>query len=285
MNSRTLFGPLGVSIIALIALSLVVFAQVPGVIGAALTPGVEQVALDKEINSLVKEHKAKRKVYEGRFEGRSAFYAPEPPRDDPRETHDEPPLPQRDAGAASSYSGPLRPQGLHGDKVVFASGNNAVILKVGETKQGVRLVSIDGPFSVSVAWTAPPTARDLYSEGTYSLRIWEWPGGLISSIPPQPGMGAEIIVPPPDLQQGDPRDNGNDPRDMMRRRAEEVERRNRERDENAEEDEEVVEEEVAEEEVIEDEGAGDEDVPDETGDDGDGDGNNGGPSNHEENAR
>jgi hypothetical protein len=275
MNSRTLIGPLGISIVALVGLAVAVIAQVPPMVTAMFTPGVEQVRLEERIDALVKEHKKERHLYEARFEGRSAFYEPEAPPPERTFTDEAPPPDPELSGPAPNYGGSLKAVAVR-DKVGFMSGSTVVWLAPGESRQGVRLVRIDGPFWVTVAWKAPANDRYIYEEGEYQIPVFEWPGGLFSTVPPAPGAASDIVVPPP---TGDVEGAGRDPRDpreMMRRRQEEVDRRNREADDESDEDEEVIDdEEVDEEEVIDDEEVDDSEVDEaeESGDDdGDGDG-------------
>jgi len=271
----------------------VLIAQVPPLVASVFTPGVEQAALGERIDTLVSQHEKERGLYAARFEGRSAFFEPERPPDPvvPRGTEEK--VDQQDTGPAPNYSGPLKAVGVS-DKVAFASGNTVVWLREGESQQGVRLVRIDGPFWVTVAWTAPATERYRYAEGEYQIPVFEWPGGLFTTVPPEPGAASEIVVPPPvpdDEGAGRNPRGTNDAREMMRRQAEEAARRNREREADEEEaeedsgegDEDVIDEEEVDEEEVDDDGDGMEDdgevdeveettEDDETGDDGDGDG-------------
>jgi len=270
MTGRTIFGPLGVSLLAVFALAVVVIAQVPPLISAVFTPGVDQIGLDDRIDLLVGQHKEERATYTARFEGRSAFFEPDPPRNLPTQNNSTPPPPPEPTGAATTYAGPLKAVAVS-DRVAFASGTTVFWLREGEERQGVRLVRIDGPFWVTVAWTAPATDRHIYAEGEYQIPVWEWPGGLFTSVPPEPGMASEMVVPAAPSNAGSPRGNPNDPRDMMRRRAEQGERGNRERD--SDEDEEEVDEEDAgddeevidEEEEVDDGDAEDDGDPDDAG--------------------
>ncbi len=176
MNPRAIMGPLGVTLIGLTVVIIGVAVQIRPLLAAVALPGDTDEALSDRIAVVVKRHENESNRSLDRIIGRSAFYAPDPPPPlPPRPSGPTPPPPvQRDVGPMTTYNGSLRnPVLILGDVVHFGTGGSTTRVKVGQTVQGVRLVAVNPPFSVQVAWTAPPTATERYAEGIYTLWVFE----------------------------------------------------------------------------------------------------------------
>jgi hypothetical protein len=91
-------------------------------------------------------------TYTGRFEGRSLFFDPPPPRPEPRPiVRDEPD--DRAPAPPAAYGGP-RIVAMFADEVWFADGRR---LRVGGEEDGsLRVVSVDSPWSADVEWRGAP---------------------------------------------------------------------------------------------------------------------------------
>lgn len=176
ISPRALFGPLGLTLAGLTVAIVGVVVQVRPVLSALALPADTDEALSDRITLVVKQHENESARSLDRIIGRSAFYAPDPPPPLPPRPPGPaaPPPVQRDVGPHPTYNGPLRdPVLLLGDTVHFGRSGTTTKVKVGQTVQGVRLVSVNPPYSVQVAWTAPATATERYAEGTYTLWVFE----------------------------------------------------------------------------------------------------------------
>lgn len=175
MNSRLLIGPFGISVLALAVIVIAVLAQTPKVFGVLRVAPTEDIDAKSRIEELAARQSDEVRLDAERFEKRSVFFTPpRPPTPPPPrvETPDPGPPPIRPAPAA--YGGSLKPLAILGDQVWFGDGpasSNTQTIKLGESRSGIRLVSIEAPWSVRVAWTAPGC-----EEGEYNLRIFETDG-------------------------------------------------------------------------------------------------------------
>src|SRR5690606_22289774 len=99
------------------------------------------------------------KTYQDRFNGRSIFYKPPPKvvyrppaKVDPPKI--ERPLELPKPSISATYNGPT-PFGFNADGVYFRSsgaGEPPLFIPVGEERKGIRVISIDPPWSVKVAY-------------------------------------------------------------------------------------------------------------------------------------
>jgi hypothetical protein len=237
MSSRTLAGPLGLSLVGIAVVGFTLVTQVPSLLAAAFAPAASGTAAGAtRLDTLVAEHGDDAALYADRWLGRSPFYpppAPPPPRVD--QAPDEPvQIEQRvHTQPGTPYTGPLTvANAIVGDEVWFVRGNEKIAIKIGETHQGVRVVRVNPPWSVTVAWTKPATATDKWPEGEYDLlvlpRFLMGPGTAMPFEPPNAPLDLEgSDAPPPDIDSGD---DDEDPRRPPRRPTRENTRENADED-------------------------------------------------------
>ena len=190
MNNKSLIGPLGISLIAIIVVAIALIVHLPPLVAAMIKPTANQADHHERVKLLVDRHAAETALFRDRFEGRSPFFIPDAPPPLPPEPTEPPPTPvQVDKGPHPNYGGSIQnPTAILGDTVFFKDGSDVKRMKPGEVQQGVRLVEIKPPYTVVVAWTAPSTPTARYEEGTYELQLMqstlERDGGPISLTPP-----------------------------------------------------------------------------------------------------
>lgn len=176
ISGRSFFGPLGISLAAVVVCIIIIATQAPALVSAALRPSVKGADSDVGVTALVARHGEEAELYRRRFEGRSAFFVPDPP--PPRAIGagaDVVPPDPVDAGKAPVYAGPLKLIGVS-DRAYFSVGGSkqqSVKLRAGESARGVRLLRIESANSITVAWTAPTTPMSRYTEGEYILVVRE----------------------------------------------------------------------------------------------------------------
>ncbi|MGI9014608.1 MAG: hypothetical protein ACR2GY_10215 [Phycisphaerales bacterium] len=184
-TSRTLLGPLGISMGAILICVIVVLLNLAPVLSTLFTTAPSEEDHQARIAKLSRDHQIELATYRDRFEGRSPFFVPPAP-PPVRGPDPEPPPPpvQRDMGAASAYAGPLTAPQLLADRVLFRNGSSTVGLLPGQSISGVRVVKVTPPVSVTVAWTAPSTPTAKYTEGEYDLPISRAGGSSFISLSP-----------------------------------------------------------------------------------------------------
>jgi hypothetical protein len=161
--------PLITSLVALAVTALILVGVLfPPLAVAMFTPGVQENQPQHEIARLVKQHDAQVALYRDRFDGRSVFFnppairkptPPPAPRDDTPIVKSEPSQPSGPPPAPRNYRGPT-PTAIIGDEVHFVGD---LRLKVGEEGDGVKVVSVDPPWSAELS----------YSGGTYTVPLFE----------------------------------------------------------------------------------------------------------------
>ncbi len=169
--------------IAAIAVATVVFAaNLPTLLGAVLSP---RLGDDKTV-SLLSQYLAVHDIdlvqYQERFNGRSVFFKPIPPRIASRPR----PEPVEIVKAPLEPPPPLIPEQYTGPSIVFVLGNevwftDGLRLSVGEEDQGVKVLSCDPPWTVRLA----------HAGGEYDVVLFERsvPGFETASREPQPTPG------------------------------------------------------------------------------------------------
>jgi hypothetical protein len=122
-------------------------------------------------------------TYRARFDGRSVFFKPDQPRPDMPERRPDPTptrieVPLSDIPATpSSYTGPTI-RALLGDTVWFHGG---LRVAAGEEAEGVRVISVNAPWSATVAYAGGEYDVPLFENLTPFFRD---PGADNSSPPP-----------------------------------------------------------------------------------------------------
>ncbi len=168
--------------IAAIAVATVVFAaNMPTLLGAALSPRLGDDETVSLLSQYLAVHDTDLAQYQQRFNGRSVFFKPIPPRIElPR------PVPVEIVEAPSEPLPPPIPAEYTGPSMVFVLGNeervtDGLTLSVGEEDQGVKVLSCDPPWTVRLA----------YAGGEYDVVLLErsFPGFETASREPQPTPG------------------------------------------------------------------------------------------------
>lgn len=170
INSRMLFGPFGLSLAAIVVIVIALIVPIPRVLGVLRATGGTGQDNDSRMVELIAQSSERLELDRERFEGRSAFFTPERPyvAPPPRQIEDTGPPPIQPA--ATNYGGSLKPYAILGDQVWFATSDsspNPTIIRLGGSAGDIRLIAINAPWTVRVAWSAPNS-----EEGEYDLRVF-----------------------------------------------------------------------------------------------------------------
>jgi hypothetical protein len=158
-------GPLTWSLLFIIVAVIAVVVALPALLGAIFSPGTGQAAVDTTFAELMTGHEDSLATYQARFNGRSVFFKPpQPPPAMPARTPDPTPViietpPTGIPATPSSYTGPTI-RALIGDTVWFHGG---LRVTAGEEAEGVRVISVNAPWSATVA----------YAGGEYDVSLFE----------------------------------------------------------------------------------------------------------------
>jgi hypothetical protein len=179
-------GALVASVVAVGVSAVVLTKGLGGVLGAAIAPSVGADEADP-LSSVTEDSAEFFATSRKRFEGRSVFSLPQPPvrrpriPDPPPRPPVEPPKDPPPPAIPTSYTGPAV-KGVLGDRVFFDSF--AAI--VGETRNGVTVISIDGPWKVRLGHKGGEYDVDLLKRPDEKfLRAAGPPSGSLAD-----GMGA-----------------------------------------------------------------------------------------------
>ena len=178
--------------IAAIAVATVVFAaNLPTLLGAVLSPRSGDDKTVSLLSQYLAVHDTDLVQYQQRFNGRSVFFKPippripPPPRPAPVEIVEVPQGPPPPPPIPEEYTGP---------SIVFVLGNevwftDGLTLSVGEEDQGVKVLSCDPPWTVRLA----------HAGGEYDVVLLErsFPGFETASREPQ-SMPGIVRVPEAD---------------------------------------------------------------------------------------
>ncbi len=164
MTRLTINVPVVASIVAIAIASLVMATQLIELAAAVLTPNPRLDATRARIDDYLVEHADSMKMYGARFDGRSLFFKPKPPRKPPRKIvqRDETPkpvAPPPKTGPPATYPGPSV-KFVVGDEVWFHDGLHA---SVGEEVDGVTIIASDPPWTVKLG----------YGGGEYDIKLFE----------------------------------------------------------------------------------------------------------------
>jgi len=156
-SAFTALGGVGkVAVVAAAAAAVVGVWGIGPVVSAAITPGLPGETAPAGEAEAEKARESMLAGYQKMIDGRSPFVTPEPPRvEAPDES--EPVIP-------TQYEGPPL-VGFLGETAIFApAGGEGVFLKPGMSGQGVRLVSIEAPWTVHVEYRGGQYAVNLFDE-------------------------------------------------------------------------------------------------------------------------
>ena len=187
--------PLLISAAAVVVAALVAMGQVPALFGALGTPRLAEDKTTALLDEYLADHEADLESYRKRFDGRSFFFKPRPPR---RERVVRAPTPRDDKPEEVKPAGP--PKSYTGPTIIFVLGNEVFFhgglrLRVGdEEKEGVTVIASNAPWSVTLG----------HAGGEYELPLFkrDFPG--LETRPraqrPTPGL---VLVEGPDESPAD----------------------------------------------------------------------------------
>ncbi len=165
MQAGALSRPMIAAAVALGLAALIVLYQVPQVFGALFAPGPGDDVTLATFAEYLERHAADAEAYRSRFDGRSLFYQPVRPKaaagppkvavkePEPEEAPAPPPIATRYTGPSILY--------VIGDEVGFHGTDRPIRVRVGEERDGLRVIAANPPWSVTVG----------YSGGTYEVEI------------------------------------------------------------------------------------------------------------------
>lgn len=159
---------------AAIAVAVWMFgSKLPALPSALFIEGLGNDETSAFLSEYVENHAVDLQTYQARIDGRSVFFLPPAPRDPIKikPVQEEklsgpppaPPTPPRYTGPSIRF--------LVGNEVYFHDG---LRIKLGEEKQGVRVLAVDAPWTVNVA----------HAGGEYELTVFErFHAGIIEEPP------------------------------------------------------------------------------------------------------
>ena len=199
-------GPLLWSTTSIVLMVLVLAFTLPSLLVATFGFGPGDPEIETMLSSLMTEHEEQMTTYQARFNGRSVFFTP-PPTPKPRpippiqlqeSQRSEPVKPKpTEAPVSKTYTGPSI-MGIFGEEVWFVGSSfqgEILRISVGEEKDGIKIISTNPPWSVTVQ----------YDRGEYEVHLFEIRDlGFDkppAEVPPPPGATVQIIT--PDDDRGD----------------------------------------------------------------------------------
>ncbi len=172
-----------VNIAAIVVATVVFAANMPTLLGAILSPRLGDDKTVSLLSQYLAVHDTDLEQYQQRFNGRSVFFKPIPPR---RELRLPPPPVEIVKGPTGPPPPPPIPEQYTGPSIVFVLGNevwftDGLKLSVGEEGQGVKVLSCDPPWTVRLA----------HAGGEYDIVLLErsFPGFETASREPQSTPG------------------------------------------------------------------------------------------------
>ena len=198
MNASRLPVALIVSAVAIVLMAVAVLAQIPATLSTAFMGVGEVETTDRNLEQLLERHRENMALAQERFVGRSVFFVPDPPPPPPRTVvvDDRPPPPPPGPGPApSQYAGPA-PSAIIGDVVFFGTGSPMLKIRQGESAQNIRVIEINAPWTVRVAWQGPGNVQ----EGEYVINLFhsERNVGLLTETRPPSRTPTGLREAPPD---------------------------------------------------------------------------------------
>jgi len=195
--------PLVLSAVFIAVAAITVLAQLPALLDALVTPRPGADPTQARLSEYLAGHDEDRATYRGRFDGRSLFVKPQPPRrervappppppDDDDKTPPPPPPPR-------TYEGPTIKFVL-GDEVWFHDG---VKVRVGqEGSNGVSVIASDPPWTVRLG----------HRGGEHDIELFDRAQpGLTEEPPTQKPMPGLVPVESDDDETTEPQGDGGPP--------------------------------------------------------------------------
>ncbi len=149
---------------AAIAVAVWMFgSKLPALPSALFTEGLENDGTSAFLSEYLENHAVDLQTYQARIDGRSVFFLPPAPKDPTQikpVQKKEPTGPPPPPPTPLNYTGPSV-RFLLGNEVYFHDG---LRIKLGEEKQGIRILAVDPPWTVNVA----------HAGGEYELTVFKY---------------------------------------------------------------------------------------------------------------
>ncbi len=192
MRTLSFNTPLIVSLASIALAGLVCVAQLPALAGTLfIGPPGEDPTLET-LQEYLDGGVGERKDYTARFDGRSFFYKPKPPAPKPQAFIKETPV------AKSIETPPVIKTTYNGPSVIYVFGDTVcfhgenMLLRVGEERNGVKVIATNPPWSVSVGWGGGQFEIDIFKRSTSGFEQETGAPGAparAAIMPPIPGGG------------------------------------------------------------------------------------------------
>ena len=177
-------------------------SKLPALPSALFTEGLGNDKTSAFLSEYVENHAVDLQTYQARIDGRSVFFLPPAPKDptpikpvQEKEPSGPPPPPP----TPPNYTGPSV-RFLLGNEVYFQDG---LRIKLGEEKQGIRILAVDPPWTVNVAHAGGEYELTVFKhffrgiEEPPATRNAPTPGLLVVDTPQEPATNGQ----PPDHQE------------------------------------------------------------------------------------
>lgn len=168
---------------AAIAVAVWIFgSKLPALPSALFTEGLENDETSAFLSKYLENHAVDSQTYQARIDGRSVFFlppAPQVPKPPTLVKKDESSGPAPPPPPPPNYTGPTV-RFLLGNEVYFHAG---LRIKLGEEKQGIRILAVDPPWTVNVAHAGGEYELTVFNQ--IHIGIEEPPG---TSHAPTPGL-------------------------------------------------------------------------------------------------
>ena len=202
MRPLTINTPLLINAAAIAVAVWMFGSKLPALPSALFTEGLENDETSAFLSEYLENHAVDLQTYQARIDGRSVFFLPPAPKE-PTQIK-----PVQEAEPLGTPPPPPPPPNYTGPSVRFLVGNEVYFhdglrIKLGEEKQGIRILAVDAPWTVNVA----------HAGGEYELTVFEQlvhgiekppskrhaptPGLLVVDTPQEPATNGRR----PDLHQ------------------------------------------------------------------------------------
>ncbi len=202
MRPLTINKPLLINTAAIAVALWMIGSKLPALPSALFTEGLQDDETSALLSDYLGHHAADLQTYQARIDGRSVFFLPPAPKDP---THIKPVETVKRTGPPPP---PPIPQNYTGPSIRFLLGNEVYFhdglrIKLGEEKQGIRILAVDAPWTVTVAhaggeYELPVFERIHYGiEEPTATRNAPTPGLLVVDTPQEPATNGQ----PPDHRE------------------------------------------------------------------------------------
>ncbi len=181
---------------AAIAVAVWMFgSKLPALPSALFTEGLGNDETSAFISEYVEKHAVDLQTDKARIDGRSVFFLPPAPRDPTpiKQEKKEPPGPPPPPPTPPRYTGPSV-RFLVGNEVYFHDG---LRIRLGEEKQGVKVLGVDAPWTVNVAYAGGEYELTVFDRIHYGIeepsatRHASTPGLLVVDTPQEPATNGK----------------------------------------------------------------------------------------------